>query len=326
MPLTPGPSFSRRSVLLGAAGLAGSVALAACGSSSSSTSADTVPLTPDDGSSTLFPIFASDASYAYLVSGSPQRLAFGINGPDGTPLDGSSTPASLDFQLSKDGQDIGTPTTVLAHSDGVPIGFYPYRTTFAEPGSYQVAVTLNGTPTTVPFDVLDPSGSKLVPRGGAMVAVETPTVTDARGVQPICTQPSGTCAFHSLTVTQALASGKPTALLVATPQFCQIGVCGPVLDLLLEIGPHFPSVQIIHAEVYTNAQAILNSTNDTSSSGTPASPAEATQSATLAPVVDAYGLTFEPALFLANASGTVVDRLDNIFDRGEIKLGLQAIA
>jgi hypothetical protein len=130
-----------------------------------------------------------------------------------------------------------------------------------------------------------------------------------------------------MTVTEALASGKPTALLVATPQFCQIGVCGPVLDLLVEIGPQFPTVQIIHAEVYTDAQAILEQSNSTAgTSGMPSSPAEAGSSAQLAPVVEAYGLTYEPALYLANGAGTIVDRLDNVFDRGEIRLGLQAIA
>lgn len=333
MPPTSGTPLSRRAVLLGACGLAGAAALGACGSSGSKSTATgpgdtsqdpTMSLTPVDGA-TLIPIFGADASYQYVVSGSPQRLAFGVDGPEGEHL--TDVPASLSFQLSKDGQPVGTATEVLAHSDGVPIAFYPYRTTFASPGTYQVAVTLDGKEKTASFDVIDPADTKLVPRGGAMVPVATPTVTDAHGVAPICTQPAGTCPFHTMTVTEALASGKPTALLIATPKFCQIGVCGPVLDLLVEVGAAFPGVQIIHAEVYTDAEAIFDSTSATGNgSGTPAAPADATGQAQLAPVVDAYGLSFEPALYLANGSGTIVDRLDNVFDRGEIRLGLQAIA
>ena len=298
---TPGTPVTRRAVLLGAAGLAGTALLAACGSSGSKTaSSDTnVALTPDDGGSSLIPIFGADAQYAYVVSGTPQRLAFAVNGPEGRPL--LDVPASLDFQLSKDGQPVGAATKVLGHTDGVPIGFYPYRATFDAPGTYQVAVTLDGKPSTVSFDVVDPAKSPLLQRGGAMRPVETPTVTDARGVDPICTQPSGTCPFHTVTVTEALATGKPTALLVSTPKFCQIGVCGPVLDLLVEVAPQYAGVQIVHAEVYTDAEAILDASNSTGSgSGTPAAPADATASATLAPVVETYGLSYEPALFLAD--------------------------
>jgi hypothetical protein len=49
-------------------------------------------------------------------------------------------------------------------------------------------------------------------------------------------------------------------------------------------------------------------------------------SAQLAPVIDTYGLTYEPALFVANASGLVLERLDNIFDRAELAEALKTIS
>ena len=316
---TPGAPVTRRVLLLGAAGLAGTAVLAACGSKGSTraSTGTNVGLTPMDNASSLIPLFAADAAYKYVVSGTPQRLAFGVNDTDDAPL--LAVPASLDFQLSRDGVAIGGPTAVLGHSDGVPIGFYPYQATFDSPGSYQVQVTLDGTPRTVAFDVVAAADSPLVQPGAAMVPVETPTVADHHGVEPICTRPSGTCPFHTMTLTQALASGRPTLLLVSTPKFCQIGVCGPVLELVTEVAPKYPGVQVIHAEVYTNAEAVLAKTNSTATgSGQPAAPAQAVDSATLAPVVDAYGLSYEPALFVSDASGHVVERLDNIFDRAEI--------
>jgi hypothetical protein len=261
-------------------------------------------LTPATGSS-LQAIF--DASNPYLVTGSPQRLAFGITGPDGaTKVD---VPASLEFRISRDGKDVGSPITVAGHSAGVPIGYFPLRTTFDQPGQYRVTVDLDGAASTQDVTVGDAASSTLVPRGGRMKPVDTPTVTDHRGVEPICTRPSGPCPFHTLTLTQALASGKPTALLVSTPEFCQIGVCGPVLELLIAAAPAHAPVQFIHAEVYTNAQAVKDA-----------------QQATLAPVIDAYGLTYEPALYLANAAGTVTERLDNVFDRTEIDEALRSLS
>ena len=42
----------------------------------------------------------------------------------------------------------------------------------------------------------------------------------------------------------------------------------------------------------------------------------------LAPIIDAYGLTFEPCLFVADASGRVQARLDNVYDRVELRQAL----
>jgi hypothetical protein len=327
MPPTPRALVPRRTILLGAAGLAGTTVLAACGGKTSSTASKTtnVALTPKDNGSSITPIFATDAAYKYVVSGTPQRLAFGVDDANGSHL--LAVPASLAFQLSRNGSPIGGPTEVAGHSDGVPIGYFPYRATFDSPGTYQVQVTLDGRPSTVDFDVVAAADSPLVQRGSPMVPVETPTVADHRGVEPICTQPKGTCPFHTMTLTQALASKKPTLLLVSTPKFCQIGVCGPVLDLLTEVAPQHPGVQVIHAEVYTNAEAELDKTNSTASpSGQPAAPAQAVDSATLAPVVDAYGLSYEPALFVSDGNGRLVDRLDNIFDRAEITAALASVS
>ena len=303
---TPETTISRRAVLLGAAGLAGAGLLAACGSSSNtSTSATDIGLTPAEGTSSLQAIF--DAANPYVVTGSPQRMSFGITGPDGATI--LDVPASLEFRISRNGQDVGSPITVAGHRDGVPIGYFPLRTSFDQAGDYRVAVTLDGKSSTQDVTVGDGAASTLVPRGGQMKPVDTPTVADHRGVEPICTRPSGTCPFHTQTLTQALAAHKPTVLLVSTPEFCQIGVCGPVLDLVIEAAPRYPGLQFIHAEVYTNAEAVKDA-----------------QQAALTPVIGAYGLTYEPALYVANASGLVLDRLDNVFDRGEIDEVLKTVA
>ncbi len=87
-----------------------------------------------------------------------------------------------------------------------------------------------------------------------------------------------------------------------------MGVCGPSLDLLIEAAPRHPRVQFLHAEVYQDA-AKLGSI----------------QGAKLAPVVVAYSLTYEPVLFVADGTGRLVDRLDNIFDRADLEAALAKI-
>ena len=40
--------------------------------------------------------------------------------------------------------------------------------------------------------------------------------------------------------------------------------------------------------------------------------------------MSAYGLSFEPSLFVARANGVIVTRLDNVFDRVELAQAFQA--
>lgn len=300
--------MTRRSVLLAGAGLAGTALLAACGSGKKSEGIPTMSLEPNDTgnqASQLQAIF--DFQNPYLVTGSPQRLTFGVLGPDGSYS--ATVPDTLSFQITKDGAATTPVSTVSSHTDGVPIGYFPLIATFDTPGNYEAVATIDGSPSTQAFSVFEPSATKLVPIGAKMVPVETPTTTDIRGVTPICTRPGTICPFHTQTLTQALAAGKPTVLLVSTPEFCQIGVCGPVLDLLMTAAGQHPELQFVHAEVYTNAEAVKD-----------------LQAATLTPVVDAYGLTFEPSLYVADATGTVVDRLDYIFDATDLEASLAKAA
>ncbi len=90
------------------------------------------------------------------------------------------------------------------------------------------------------------------------------------------------------------------AFLVATPQFCQQAICGPVLDVLLSEKECIPRHQMLPARCiprFADAQPGVLEVTD---------------------VVAAYGLTFEPALYLAGTDGTIVDRLDTIFDQAEL--------
>jgi hypothetical protein len=131
--------------------------------------------------------------------------------------------------------------------------------------------------------------------GAALPAVATPTVGDARGVDPICTA-DPVCPLHDVTVAEALEEDRPLALLVSTPAFCQIAICGPVLDVLLGITGDHPDVRFLHAEVYAHPEQDLD---------------------VHAPIVDELGLTFEPSLILVGRDGRVVERLDTIYDAGE---------
>lgn len=284
-------------MLLGVGGLTGAAVVSACSSSSSVQSAG--PSTVAGGAAPSVLIARFDQN-EFAKAGSPQRLVFSLGASDGTVA--NDAPEKLDLRITSGGQPVGGTMTATRHNDGVPISYFPLTFTPPQPGMYQAATTLNGKEATVAFKV---SGNEIkIPQvGEKMIPVETPTTTNPHGVDPICTRKPTECPFHAMTLTEALGSGKPVAFLISTPEFCQIGVCGPVLQLLMDQQAKSPQFAFVHAEVFRTRMA-----------------AETTDA------VNAYHLNYEPSLFVAKPDGTIVERLDFVFDRPEIAAALQKAA
>lgn len=292
----------RRRVLtgMGAAGLlalGGSSLLAACGGSSDKGQPSTMSLT--EAGDQLVGLFNYQGNY--LVTGIPQRAVFAVATAEGPP--DPNGPASLDATLTRQG--VKKADVVLErHAEGTPIGYYPLVTTFDEPGVWGLTTTIDGKESTQNFQVSEKGQVKLVQPGSPMVPVATPTVADARGVNPICTR-DPQCPLHDRSLAEVLAARRPVALMISTPKYCQTAVCGPVLDMVMEQAASRPDIAFVHAEVYMDP----GSGADPAAKGT-------------TPVIDAYGLSFEPSLYVARADGTITTRLDNVFDKTELAKAL----
>jgi hypothetical protein len=290
--------LTRRRLLLGAAGAA---FLAACGGGDDDASGE------DETNSDLrflVPFFATGENEAAILrTGVEQRMPWGIGDDEGIPLGVDHLPATLDFAIRPEGGTAAVSAAANRHGEGVPTPYFSLRHTFTEPGMYSVTTTFDGQELQRFVQVVPPESITLVQPGERAVPVVTPTTTDARGVDPICTR-EPPCPFHDITLADALVNGQPTVVLVSTPLFCQTAVCGPVLELLIEQAPE-SGVDVVHAEVYADALAkgdIFAST-----------PTEA---------ITAYNLTFEPSLLVIDAAGLVVDRLDFLYDASELRATL----
>jgi hypothetical protein len=240
-----------------------------------------------------------------LVPGKPARLTFGFADKDGVFLTKPPQSGPLTFSIQSNGQRIGDPITVDAHTDGIPKAYYPVIFTPPAAGVYSVSTGINGNP--VARDIQITATTTVVGAGRQMIPFDTPTVADKRGVDLLCTR-NPPCPLHDVTLREALAGGTPVAFLVATPQFCQQAICGPVLDVLLGKKDEFPNIKMLHSEVYptvADAQPSVGKVTD---------------------VVNAYGLTFEPCLYLADRTGMIVNRLDTIFDGVELRDALTKLA
>jgi hypothetical protein len=289
----PAP-VSRRRFLVGGTAAAGAVLLGGCGGDGSD-DADPPTTSATDGLS-LVQFFGGPM----FVAGGEIRAPFGVADADGLlPVD--RTPEDLAVTiLGADGSTVVEPVEVSRHAAGLPRGYYPLRFTVDEPGVYAGRTELDGEAVEMAIKVDRPEDVSTIQLGAAMPAIATPTTDDALGVDPICTN-DPICPLHDITVSDALDAGRPFALLVATPAFCQIDICGPVLDVLLAVVDGHPDVTFLHAEVYAHPREELD---------------------TQTPAVAELGLTFEPCLVLVGGDGRVVERLDTIYDEAEVDAAL----
>ncbi len=294
-----GTGLSRRSFLLGA----GAVGLAACSSGGSNNAGSSGSNGVASDPSALTMISFSDTSA--LLPGSPQRVTFGFADSEGVVLSKPVAPDPLVLTIKSNGQPVGDPVTTTAHTQGIPKAYYPVVFTPPATGVYDISGTVSGKPISAQIQI--ENNTTVVAIGQKMIPFDTPTFADQRGVDLLCTR-NPQCPLHDVTLRQALAAGTPVAFLVATPQFCQQAICGPVLDVLLSEKDAFPGIKMLHSEVYpTVADAQPETLKVTD-------------------VVATYGLTFEPALYLSSPDGTIVNRLDTIFDQAELHDALTKLA
>jgi len=209
----------------------------------------------------------------------------------------SEGPAELVGRVvAQDGTVVADGLRAARHGEGLELPYWPFRVELASPGVYTLLVD-GARADGAALQVL-PTDAVTVPAVGSLLpGFDTPTFDDLRGVDPLCTRVPEPCPLHEVTLTQALASGTPVAYLVGTPAHCQTGTCAPALDALLAVRSELgDAVTMVHAEVYTDTTAT-----------------------TVAPAVRACGLDFEPSLFITDASGRIVERLDAVFDAAEIR-------
>jgi len=237
-------------------------------------------------------------------TGKPSRLVFVLQDDERefiTPKD-----VTLQFGPSQD-RFISPVVEGQIFTDASPAP--PYFTVEAElapKGTVWAQATVDGKKATAPIMIVDARAG--VGPGQPLPPVRTPSPGDNAGLDPACTR-SPACPWHDVSLDQALTQGRPLAVLVATPAFCQTTVCGPVLDVLLRAQPDVgDKVGFVHLEVYASR---------------PTGP-EITKTP-LAPAVKAFGLTSEPVLFLVGADGVVRDRIDGLYGTSESTAALKKL-
>jgi hypothetical protein len=201
----------------------------------------------------------------------------------------------------EDGAVVLSKLTAERHGENLSVAYWPFEFSIEKEGTYILRVD-EAPDSDASFQIQKRSDIAMPLVGDPLPPFDTPTTENARGVNPICTRPTGTCPFHDITLTDALKLGKSVLYLIGTPAYCTSGTCSPALDALIEVSQSMGDKAVfVHADVYKDKTAT-----------------EA------APAVQAYHLSYEPILYITDAQGVLVKRLDAVFDVKEMQAVLSA--
>jgi hypothetical protein len=122
-------------------------------------------------------------------------------------------------------------------------------------------------------------------------AVETDTIASVKGDEKLLDTRTPPSDMHKSSFADVVGK-KPVALLFATPQLCQSRVCGPVVDVGLQLKSTYgDQVEFIHQEVYKD--------NDPKKG--------------LREPLKQFNLATEPWLFVVGKNGRITSRLEGSF-------------
>ena len=246
-----------------------------------------------------------------VLSARPDRLVFNLIDPsDGSAV---TAPTAMVWIAKAQRTPATGPLVATYRDDGLPQdkGFYEVRLTIPSDGTW-LAVAKAQRPGRAAADYgsaqFQVGIQNQMPKPGQhAVSAETPTYSNHRGVNPICTQ-NPICPMHAVSLSDALKNSKPTVLILSTPKFCQSQLCGPETEIVGGISKEFTGrINFIHIEVYRDDKA------------------DTIQRQILSPGANAYRLDQEPVIYYIDTGGSIRDRTIGPDDRSEVRAAAQAL-
>jgi hypothetical protein len=172
------------------------------------------------------------------------------------------------------------------------------------PGQWQVVTVSNvqgqlvaaATPILVRRDAPIPDVGEPAP------AVDTDTAAESPNLEAIDTRIPPARELHEESFKDVVGE-KPVALLFATPQLCQSSVCGPVVDIALQLRQRYgDEVEFIHQEVYVDNEIEKG----------------------MREPLKRFNLPTEPWLFTVGRDGRIAARLEGSFGLKAFERAIQA--
>ena len=110
--------------------------------------------------------------------------------------------------------------------------------------------------------------------------------------------------LYDLAIPDALVSGRPFAVVFASPAFCTTAVCGPQVDVVSELNATYGDrMDFIHVDLFSNPHEIKGDLD----------------LAVHTPLLESWGLYTDEWTFVMDASGTVAGRFEGFSPYSELE-------
>lgn len=235
------------------------------------------------------------------------QVAFRFFKLDGTQEELRGEAQATPIILEKSYTHVHDDGTVETHSAGES-GVYVANVTFDEAGQWGIEITpsIEGQtfdPVGATFEVLPQANTVAI--GAPAPLSETLTLDDVADVSEIDTSDPPIPEMHTMTIAEAVTSGKPTVIAFATPAFCLSRVCGPAKQAVDDLFAEYQDqANFVHVEPYEL---------DKARSGEGLIPIKATEE---------WGLLSEPWVFIVDSDGNVAAKFEAFLTLDELRTAL----
>ena len=136
------------------------------------------------------------------------------------------------------------------------------------------------------------------------------TAADVASLEELTSDVEPDPELYSMTIAEALQSGKPLVVAFATPAFCTSATCGPQVDVVKELKEGYRGqANFIHVEVFDNPHEMRSDLTK----------------GVISPVFEEWGLPSEPWVFVIDVQGRVSVKLEGFASYDELEQALRRV-
>ena len=158
-----------------------------------------------------------------------------------------------------------------------------------------------------PFNVLERTPEPQV--GDALPESPHLTLRDGAHISVVSSMAEPIPEMNELTVAEAVATGKPVLVAIATPAYCESRFCGPLMEaVVVPLWEEFGGeVQFVHVEPYELEEV------------------RATGRLVAIPLLEDWQLQTEPWIFIAARGGAVTAKFEGVASLEDVRAALVAV-
>ena len=139
-------------------------------------------------------------------------------------------------------------------------GFYTTHLTFDRPGRWGLDISVRDPDgierqAQLFFEVEEVASAVAV--GAPAVPSRSKTINDVERLEELTTGSLQDPDLYQVNIADAVGSGLPTVIVMASPAFCTNAVCGPQVEVLQELKNKYKGqANFVHVDIYDNPQEI----------------------------------------------------------------------